>query len=156
MPNPKSTQSFKEMERSGWHAKSVSYDDLFWPITRDAMGPLLDAAGVDANSTVLDVASGPGYGAATTAARGSIPVGIDFADNMVATAKRNYPNIDFRRGDAENLAFNDDCFDAVICAFGILHMPQPQKAMAEAVRVLKPGGRYVFTATRRSYCDGGF
>jgi SAM-dependent methyltransferase len=145
MPNPKSTQSFKEMERSGWHAKAVSYDDLFGPITRDAMGPLLDAAGVHAGSTVLDVASGPGYGAAMAAARGAIPVGIDFADNMGATAKRNYPNINFCHGDAENLAFKGACFDAVICAFGILHMPQPQKAMAEAFRVLKPGGRYAFT-----------
>ena len=65
---------------------------------------------------------------------------------MIATAKRNYPNINFRHGDAENLAFKDASFDAVICAFGILHMPQPQKAVAEAFRVLKSGGRYAFTA----------
>lgn len=76
---------------------------------------------------------------------GATPVGIDFAANMVETAKRNYPDVDFRHGDAENLAFGAGSFDAVICAFGILHMPQPQRAMAEAFRVLKPGGRYAFT-----------
>jgi SAM-dependent methyltransferase len=64
---------------------------------------------------------------------------------MIATAKRNYSNINFRHGDAENIAFKDASFDAVICAFGILHMPQPQEAMAEAFRVLKSGGRYAFT-----------
>lgn len=64
---------------------------------------------------------------------------------MVETAKRNYPDVDFRHGDAENLAFDAGSFNAVICAFGILHMPQPQQAMAEAFRVLKPGGRYAFT-----------
>lgn len=145
MSYPESTQSFKDMERSWWHAKAAAYDDLFGLITRAAMEPLLDATGVTAGSTVLDVASGPGYGAATAAARGAKPLGIDFAGNMIAMAKRSYPDVDFRHGDAENLAFDNDSFDAVICPFGILHMPQPQQAMAEAFRVLKPGGRYAFT-----------
>jgi len=109
------------------------------------MEPLLDATDVTSDSTVLDVASGPGYGAAAAAARGATPIGIDFAADMVVTAKRNYPEVDFRHGDPENLPFADRSFDAVICAFGILHMPQPQRAMAEAFRVLKPGGRYAFT-----------
>lgn len=145
MPQPESTESFKDMEQAGWHAKAAAYDDLVGPMTRDAMEPLLDAANVATGSTVLDVASGPGYGAAAAAARGATPTGIDFAANMVATAKRNYPDIDFRQGDAESLAFDNDSFDAVICPFGVLHMPQPQQAMAEAFRVLKPGGRYAFT-----------
>lgn len=145
MSRPESTQSFKEMEQSGWHAKAASYDDLLGPVTREAMEPLLDAAGVTAGSTVLEVASGPGYGAAAAAARGAKPVGIDFAANMITIAKHNYPDVDFRDGDAENLAFDDRSFDAVICPFGILHVPQPHQAMAEAFRVLKPGGRYAFT-----------
>ncbi|MEJ2653517.1 MAG: methyltransferase domain-containing protein [Gammaproteobacteria bacterium] len=145
MPHPKSTQSFKDMEQSGWHAKAASYDDLFGPITRDAMEPLLDAADVKPGSAVLDVASGPGYAAAAAAARKAIPIGVDFADNMLLTAKRHYPHIEFRHGDAENLAFDDSSFDAVVCPFGILHIPEPQRAMAEAFRVLKPGGRYAFT-----------
>lgn len=75
MPCPESTQSFKDMEQSGWHAKAASYDDLVGPVTRDAMAPLLDAVGVTAGSTVLDVASGPGYGAAAAAARGARRLG---------------------------------------------------------------------------------
>lgn len=93
----------------------------------------------------MDVASGPGYAASAAAARKAKPIGVDFADNMLLTAKRHYPDIDFRHGDAENLAFDDNSFDAVVCPFGILHMPQPQRAMAKAFRVLKPGGRYAFT-----------
>ncbi len=145
MPGSIEPQSFKEMEQSGWHAKAVSYDDLFGPVTRDAMGPMLDATGVTAGMTVLDVACGPGYGAAEAAARGAKPIGVDFAANMVATAKRNYSDIEFRHGDAEDLAFDGASFDAVICPFGILHMARPEQAMKEALRVLNRGGRYAFT-----------
>ena len=79
MPGSIEPQRFKEMEQSGWHAKAVSYNDLFGPVTRDAMGPMLDATCVTAGMTVLDVACGPGYGAAEAAARGATPIGIDFA-----------------------------------------------------------------------------
>jgi SAM-dependent methyltransferase len=72
-------------------------------------------------------------------------VGIDFAANRVAEARRRYPSIEFRDGDAENLAFDAASFDAVVCAFGILHMADPDKAIAEAYRVLRPDGRFAFT-----------
>ena len=48
--------------------------------------------------------------------------GIDFAADMVSEARRRYPNIEFHGGDAENLAFDTSSFDAVVCAFGLLHM----------------------------------
>ena len=46
-----------------------------------------------------------------------------------------------REGDAEALEFENVSFDAVICPLGMLHFPNPQKAISEAFRVLKPGGR---------------
>ena len=63
---------------------------------------------------------------------------------MVAQASAAYPRF-FREGDAEQLPYRDASFEYVACAFGLLHLQQPEQAMAEAWRVLRSGGRYSFT-----------
>ena len=137
--------SFKDMERSGWQAKAEGYDNFVGVVTTQAIEPTLNAAAVTAGKHVLDVASGPGYGAGGAIARGASAIGIDFASSMVELASKSFPAGEFRLGDGENLAFNDASFDTVICMFGLLHMPQPEKAIAEAYRVLRSEGRYAFT-----------
>jgi ubiquinone/menaquinone biosynthesis C-methylase UbiE len=94
---------------------------------------------------VLDVATGPGYAAAAAARRGANVVGLDFSAAMVAEARRKHPTLDFREGDAEELPFADDSFDAVVMNFGLLHVPRPERAVREAHRVLRPRGRFGFT-----------
>jgi SAM-dependent methyltransferase len=142
---PADTPSFKELERRGWGAKADIYDKFAGQITIGAVEPLLDAAGVRAGMHLLDVTCGPGYVAAGAAARGARAIGVDFAADMVGEARCRYPGIEFREGDAENLAFEAASFDAAVCAFGILHIADPDKAIAEAYRVLRPDGRYAFT-----------
>lgn len=137
--------SFKELEQSGWQAKAEGYDKFVGKVTGQAVETLLDAAAVTGGQHVLDVASGPGYGVGGAVARGATAIGVDFAASMVELASENFPDAEFREGDGENLSFTDECFDAVICLFGLLHMPEPEKAVAEAHRVLRPGGRYAFT-----------
>jgi SAM-dependent methyltransferase len=139
------TVSFKELERQNWAAKAAAYDAWLGPVTAGAIEPLLDATEVDRGMHVLDVACGPGYGAAQATSRGARAIGIDFAAAMVAEARRRFPGIAFREGDAENLDFADGEFDGVFCALGLHHMAAPDRAIAEAYRVLKPGGRYAFT-----------
>lgn len=142
---PADAPSFKELERQGWGAKADDYDTFAGQITVGAVAPLLDAAGVRAGMRALDVACGPGYVAGSANARGAHAIGVDFAANMIAEARRRYPGVEFSEGDAENLAFDAASFDAVVCAFGILHFADPDKAIAEAYRVLRPDGRYAFT-----------
>jgi ubiquinone/menaquinone biosynthesis C-methylase UbiE len=138
--------SFKELERQGWSAKARDYNSYAGRVTADAIAPTLDAAGVGPGSRVLDVACGPGQLAGGAAERGAKAVGIDFAAPMIAEARRRFPDVEFREGDAENLAFKDGSFDAVTCGFGLLHLADPDRAIAEAHRVLRRGGRYAFTA----------
>jgi SAM-dependent methyltransferase len=94
---------------------------------------------------LLDVACGPGHVAAAAARRISSVIGVDFSSSMVAIASRRNPGLEFMVGDAEQLDFPDHSFDAVVMNFGMLHLAYPDDAIAEAFRVLRPGGRYAFT-----------
>ena len=76
--------------------------------------------------------------------RGAEAIGVDFSSEQVAAASRRYPRASFREGDAEALGFDDDSFEAVVSNFGMLHFPEPERAIAEAHRVLDAGGRFGF------------
>jgi SAM-dependent methyltransferase len=95
--------------------------------------------------SILDVGCGPGYVSAAATERGAVPVGLDFSKEMIAIAKRMFPKIEFRNGDAQNLPFADATFDRVVANFALLHLAEPERAMVEAARVLKPAGRFAFT-----------
>src|SRR5262252_1585002 len=136
---------FHDFEHAGWERAADRYGDAFGGLTSQTIPALLAAADVGAGIRVLDVASGPGYVAAEAAALGAQPLGVDFADEMVALASRRYPSLTFQQGDAESLSFTEGTFDAVTINFGVLHLARPDTALAEARRVLKPGGRCAFT-----------
>src|SRR6266498_409452 len=137
--------AFWEFERSGWERAAEHYEEC-WTDTGLFVEPLLDAAGVHAGSRLLDVACGPGLISEAAAVRGAQPVGLDVASAMVERARVRCPGLTFVEGDAQRLPFEDASFDAVTMNFGILHLSEPEIAMAEAERVLVPGGRYAFTA----------
>jgi SAM-dependent methyltransferase len=56
-----------------------------------------------------------------------------------------FPGINFIEADAQQLPFADANFDRVLMNFGLLHLAQPEKACAEALRALRPGGKFAFT-----------
>ncbi|MBV9004526.1 MAG: methyltransferase domain-containing protein [Solirubrobacterales bacterium] len=140
---------FKAFEAEGWTRKAATYDRLTGRTTARLVEPLLDAAGVQSGSRLLDVACGPGRCAGAGAARGAVSLGVDAAEGMVAVARARYPEIEFRRADAERLPFADASFDAVVAGFVINHLPRPEGALAEFVRVLRPGGRVAVTVWDR-------
>jgi len=136
--------SFREAEHAGWTARAESYAD-FATITNQAISYILPLFGNLAGRALLDVCCGPGHLVAVASTAGAQAEGIDFAETMIALAQQNYPEITFREGDAEHLPQPDASFDAVACAFGVIHMTHPDLAIAEAFRVLRPGGIFAFT-----------
>src|SRR6266480_4293584 len=125
-------------------ATNISYSN--WAQSTQQFIPhLLEAAAVAQGMSVLDVGAGPGYVAAAAKARGAVPIGLDFSKQMVSIAKKIFPSIEFREGDAQNLPFADGSFDRVLANFALLHLPDPGRACTEACRVLKRGGRFGFT-----------
>lgn len=150
------TDAFHDFEHAGWERAADRYGDAFGALTSQTIPSLLAAARVGPGTRLLDVASGPGYVAAEAAALGASPTGVDFSAEMVALAARRYPNVTFREGDAEALPFADASFDAVTINFGVLHLAQPDRALAEARRVLAPGGRCAFTVWAAPDVSAGF
>src|SRR5215470_3290949 len=131
------SEPFKNFERAGWESVVAEYASGFGDLTMQSIEALLDIVGAAPGVRLLDVASGPGYVAAAAAARGALAVGVDFSAAMVAAAAKKYPDVEFRLGDAENLPFDEASFDAVTMNFGLLHLAHPDRALAEACRVLR-------------------
>src|SRR5262245_59370049 len=148
--------SFREFEHSGWQNIPEQYHQAFGELTAQSIEPLLDAAGVKKGARVIDIATGPGYVAAAAARRGAMVVGVDFSTAMIQAAKGRYPDIEFREGDAEQLPFGNNLFDAAVMNFGVLHLGRPDQALAEACRVLRTDGRFAFTAWAKSEEAMGF
>jgi ubiquinone/menaquinone biosynthesis C-methylase UbiE len=135
----------RAFERAGWQNAAAHYQATFATATREFAAAPLDAAGVAPGTAVLDLCCGAGLIAGEAATRGAVVSGLDFSPAMLAEARAAHPALHFAEGDAEAMPFPDASFDAVVSSFGIHHVPRPERALAEAFRVLRPGGTLAFT-----------
>ncbi len=112
---------------------------------------VVDLAEIDEKSLVLEVGCGTGF--TTEEIVNRVPeekvVAVDITPEQMEKAVRKFKNVFFVRGDAENLPFKDDVFDASISAGSIEYWPNPLRGIKEMARVTKPGGKVVILAPRK-------
>ena len=103
-------------------------------------------AGIQSGGSALDLACGSGKLTAELAKLAGVTgrvVGLDFSPQMLDVARRDHPGITFVEGDALNIPFDDQTFDASTIAFGLRNLANAVRGLGEMLRVVKPGGRAV-------------
>jgi len=136
-------EAFKAAQKAGW-AHFAPLEVFTTPVA----ARLVKHAKVQAGQSVLDVGCGTGVVAVTAARLGARVKGLDLTPALLERARENAQiaglEIDWREGDAENLPFDDGAFDVVLSQFGHMFAPRPSVAIAQMLRVLKPGGTIAF------------
>lgn len=134
---------FKENQRQGW-----SHFTPMETFTTPVAARLVKYAGIRSGQRVLDVACGTGVVAVTAARQGARVTGLDLTPELIERARENSAiakvDVDWHVGDAEELPFENGAFDVVVSQFGHMFAPRPEVAVAELLRVLKPGGTIAF------------
>ena len=93
--------------------------------------------------TILDLAAGTGSSSIVFLRDGVKVVAADFSEGMLEEGRKRHPELEFVFADAANLPFADQEFDTVTISFGIRNVEKTEVALAEMLRVLKPGGKLV-------------
>jgi ubiquinone/menaquinone biosynthesis C-methylase UbiE len=138
----------RRVQRYGWDLAVDSYDRYWVPVLRSCSERCIDLADPRPGERVLDVATGTGIAAFMAAERvgdGEV-VATDLSEKMVEevrarAARAGAARIRAERMDAEDLAYPDASFDAALCVLGLMYPADPQRAIGEMHRVLRPGGR---------------
>jgi ubiquinone/menaquinone biosynthesis C-methylase UbiE len=138
-----------EGQIAAWYARNTARDMPDF----EALAQRVTAT-LPAGSRILEVAPGPGYLAIEIARRGAYQVtGLDISHTFVEIAIRNarlhQADIDFRQGNASEMAFPENSFDFILCRAAFKNFSQPVAAMNEMHRVLKPGGRALIIDLRK-------
>lgn len=151
-------ETFHDFELAGWSDSGIcaEYHKAFGAVTIQSVPALLDAARVSRGSRVLDVCCGAGYAAGLAAERGAMATGIDFAQAQIELAQDQYPAASFEQGDATATRFDDCAFDCVVNSIGMPHFEDPDAAISEAFRILKPGGNFAFSVYAKPSQAVGF
>lgn len=139
------------VQRYGWDRAAADYERGWAAQLKPAQDRLLALAALQPDERVLDLAAGTGlvtFPAAEAVGTSGKVVATDISEAMVTmllgeTARRGLNQITAQRADAETYPFPDESFDAVLCALGLMYVPDPAACLAGAFRVLRPGGRFV-------------
>ena len=145
-------QKLKDEQRRDWDQAAAGWKK-WWPVfercAQHVSDRLVDLAGVKAGSRVLDVATGNGEPALTAARRAGATgrvIATDQSGGMLAIARERaaaagVANVEFRQTDGETLTIPERDFDAIVCRWGLMFMPDVKGALREMRERLRAGGR---------------
>jgi SAM-dependent methyltransferase len=135
---------FKENQKQSW-AHFIPLETF----TTQSAACLVRHARLTAGQRVLDVGCGTGVVAITAARGGARVSGLDLTPQLLERARENAAlagvQVDWYEGDVERMPFEKETFDVVLSQYGHMFAPRPDVAIAEMLRVLKPGGTIAFS-----------
>lgn len=141
----------RRIQRYGWDKAAPHYERYWQEQLAPARERLFALADLQPGERVLDVACGTGlvtFPAAHAVGPSGRVLATDISEAMVAhvsgeAGARGLPHVTADRMDAEDLHVSAESFDVVLCALGLMYVPDPVAALREMRRVLAPGGRVV-------------
>ena len=145
-------QQLKDEQRRDWDAAAEGWKK-WWPVfercAQHVSDRLVDLAAIKAGARVLDVATGSGEPALTAARRAGATghiIATDQSAGMLAIARERagalgVANVEFRQTDGEALALPERDFDAIVCRWGLMFMPDVKGALRAMHDRLRSGGR---------------
>ncbi len=148
-----SSDQIKQQQRADWDSAAAGWRrwwSSFEHAAQHVSDRLVELAAIRQGAAVLDLATGIGEPAITAARRvgsaGKV-VALDHSPGMLAMARERAKeaglgNLDFREGDLESFAVGEQAFDAALCRWGLMFVPDLDAAVRAIRRALKPGARF--------------
>jgi SAM-dependent methyltransferase len=141
-------QPHNERPARVWSSGGRNYNDISRGIA-DSIEHAVLRLNPREGERILDLATGTGWTSRLVARRGALVTGVDIATGLLEAAERQAAverlPIRYREGDAEDLPFEDESFDAIVSTYGVMFASQPEAAAREMARVCRPGGRIALT-----------
>src|SRR5919106_2395982 len=155
MSSLSSAEEFKAAQKAGWNSVAVGWQEWWQTFEKDAQrlsDHLVELAKISSDSKVLDIATGIGEPAITAARKvrnidGGHVLATDIAPQMLFIAKQRavslglQENTEFKEGDAETIGLPTSKFDAALCRWGLMYLPDLEAGLSNIYRSLVDGGR---------------
>src|SRR4029077_2542471 len=141
-----------DVVRESFTTQAKAFASNPWVTNEERIRRLMASARLKGTERVLDVACGPGYIAEAFARAAREVIGVDLTSTMLAigeerTKQKGVSNVAFRIGDVQNLPFEREEFDVVVCRLALHHMTHPARVVQEMARVCRVGGMVLIEFT---------
>ena len=147
------SKQFKEVQRKSWDSVAIGWQKWWKTFEKDAQNlsnHLVELAKINSSSKVLDIATGIGEPAITAAMkvgnRNGHVLDTDISPQMLSIARQRAASlglqdvIEFKEGDAETISLPDSTFDAVLCRWGLMFLPDLREGLSNIYSSLVNGG----------------